>query len=81
MDSSQRYRAFVSQRARSPMNVCFTSGHEDADTELLRKANLHGLYGLKGHRVLCGLRASLYNAMPLQGVESLIDFLAKSSLT
>lgn len=75
LDTSSQYKAMVAPRARSMMNVCFTAGDEQKDAELLEKADKNGLYGLKGHKVLGGLRASLYNAMPLEGVEALISFL------
>jgi phosphoserine aminotransferase len=78
LDSSDDYHAMVRPRARSLMNVCFTTRDEQKDADLLKKANEVALYGLKGHRVLGGLRASLYNAMPLAGVESLIGFLSKN---
>lgn len=75
LDQSHNYKAVVAARARSLMNVCFTTGDEHKDAKLLEKADKNGLYGLKGHKVLGGLRASLYNAMPLAGVETLISFL------
>ncbi|NBX84695.1 MAG: 3-phosphoserine/phosphohydroxythreonine transaminase [Gammaproteobacteria bacterium] len=78
LDSSSQFQAFVAPSIRSKMNVCFSTGNAEKDAALLKKADAKGLYGLKGHRVLGGLRASLYNAMPLQGVESLIDFLSSS---
>lgn len=75
LDDSNHYKAMVAHQARSIMNVCFTTGDEHKDAKLLEKADKNGLYGLKGHKVLGGLRASLYNAMPLAGVETLISFL------
>jgi phosphoserine aminotransferase len=79
LDASEDYHAMVAPRARSLMNVCFTTQDEIKDTALLEQANQEALYGLKGHRVLGGLRASLYNAMPLAGVEELIHFLLKKT--
>jgi phosphoserine aminotransferase len=79
IDHSLDYHARVAPRARSLMNVCFSTGDKKRDADLLMNANLSCLYGLKGHRVLGGLRASLYNAMPLQGVEALLDFLKNTS--
>ena len=52
----------------------------DGDTALLKAADAAALYGLKGHKLLGGLRASLYNAMPLSGVQRLIDFLSSAYL-
>ncbi len=75
LEKSNAYHALVAPRARSLMNVCFSSGDSKKDELLIQKAEESGLYGLKGHRVLGGLRASLYNAMSLEGVERLIDFL------
>jgi phosphoserine aminotransferase len=75
LDSSSKYQTFVAPSIRSKMNVCFTTGDSIKDAELLKKADDAGLYGLKGHRVLGGLRASLYNAMPVKGVEALVKFL------
>ena len=57
------------------MNVCFTSDINKHDLAIINQAENNGLYGLKGHRLLGGLRASIYNAMPISGVEKLIAFL------
>lgn len=78
LDDSIHYQAMVAPRARSMMNVCFTTGNAKKDAELLIKADEQALYGLKGHKVLGGLRASLYNAMSIEGVEKLIAFLKQS---
>lgn len=80
IDSSDNYHALVDKSCRSLMNVCFTTGSEEADTALLKAADAAALYGLKGHKLLGGLRASLYNAMPLSGVQRLIDFLSSAYL-
>jgi len=75
VDVSQLYHNPVAKDARSWMNVTFTLKRPELDAEFLRKAAEAGLHGLKGHRVLGGMRASLYNAMPLAGVEALIAFM------
>jgi phosphoserine aminotransferase len=75
VDASQLYHNPVAKDARSWMNVTFTLKRPELDAEFLRKAAEAGLHGLKGHRVLGGMRASLYNAMPLAGVEALIAFM------
>jgi phosphoserine aminotransferase len=75
IDGSGFYRNSVAKDARSRMNVTFTLARAELDAEFLREAAREGLAGLKGHRVLGGMRASLYNAMPLAGVERLIEFM------
>lgn len=75
LDQSTKFQCFVDSTIRSKINVCFTTGYPEKDLQLLKMADAAGLYGLKGHRVLGGLRASLYNAMPLSGVEKLVNFL------
>ena len=75
IDASQLYRNPVAPDARSWMNVTFTLGDGSLDAAFLAEATAAGLYGLKGHRVLGGMRASLYNAMPLAGVDALIAFM------
>jgi phosphoserine aminotransferase len=72
IDASRLYKNSVAKDARSLMNVTFTLSNPDLDAAFLAAAAAAGLQGLKGHRVLGGLRASLYNAMPLEGVEKLI---------
>jgi phosphoserine aminotransferase len=74
--SSGYYRNSVDAAARSWMNVPFQL-HDDAlDAAFLKEAEAAGLSALKGHRAVGGMRASLYNAMPMQGVQALIDFMA-----
>lgn len=69
------YRNQVDPAARSWMNVPFQLHDARLDAEFLSQADAAGLIGLKGHRVVGGMRASLYNAMPMAGVEHLIDFM------
>jgi phosphoserine aminotransferase len=75
VDASQFYENRIAQDARSRMNVTFTLKRPELDPEFLAEAAAAGLHGLKGHRVLGGMRASIYNAMPLAGVEALIAFM------
>ncbi len=75
IDSSSFYHCAVDVNSRSIVNVCFSLLREGLEHEFLVRANLHGLYALQGHRTVGGLRASLYNAMPMAGVESLIAFM------
>jgi phosphoserine aminotransferase len=75
IDGSQLYRNSVDKDARSWMNVTFTLNRPELDAAFLEEASKSGMQGLKGHRVLGGMRASIYNAMPLSGVEALIAFM------
>jgi phosphoserine aminotransferase len=75
IDASPLYQNPIARDARSWMNVTFTLNEPELDTAFLSQAADAGLHGLKGHRVLGGMRASLYNAMPLAGVEALIAFM------
>jgi phosphoserine aminotransferase len=75
IDASQLYANPVAKDARSWMNVTFTLKRPELDGEFLSAAADANLHGLKGHRVLGGMRASIYNAMPLAGVEALIAFM------
>jgi phosphoserine aminotransferase len=75
IDGSVLYRNPIAKDARSWMNVTFVLNKPDLDAAFLEGAAAAGLHGLKGHRVLGGMRASLYNALPLAGVEALIAFM------
>jgi phosphoserine aminotransferase len=75
IDGSSFYSNHVARDARSRMNVTFALQKPELDSTFLRDAAQAGLHNLKGHRVLGGMRASLYNAMPLEGVEALIAFM------
>ena len=59
------------------MNVTFRTGNEDLDAEFVKAATKQGLVSLKGHRSTGGMRASIYNAMPIEGVRALRDFMNK----
>ena len=75
IDASHLYENPVAKDARSWMNVTFTLSKPELDAAFLAAAAEAGLQGLKGHRVSGGMRASIYNAMPLAGVEALIAFM------
>jgi phosphoserine aminotransferase len=75
IEASQLYENRITRDARSWMNVTFTLKKRERDAPFLAQAADAGLHGLKGHRVLGGMRASIYNAMPLAGVEALIAFM------
>jgi phosphoserine aminotransferase len=75
IDASRLYKSSVSKDSRSRMNVTFSLSNPDLDAAFLAAAAAAGLQGLKGHRVLGGMRASIYNAMPMAGVEKLTEFM------
>lgn len=75
IDSSSFYSCKIAKQARSLVNVCFTLKKSDLEPIFLTKASRRGLLALKGHRAVGGLRASLYNSMPLVAVEQLIEFM------
>ncbi len=75
MDGSGFYRSPVSPGSRSKMNIVFRLPTEELEAKFLKEAAVNGMSGLKGHRSVGGIRASIYNAMPLAGVEKLIDFM------
>jgi phosphoserine aminotransferase len=69
------YRGHAHPESRSVMNVTWRLPNEELEKTFLQEAQVHGLYELKGHRSVGGCRASLYNAMPLEGVQALRDFM------
>ncbi|MEZ6096386.1 MAG: 3-phosphoserine/phosphohydroxythreonine transaminase [Pirellulaceae bacterium] len=73
--ASEFYSVHPALDARSEMNVCFRTPNSDLDSLFCKNALEHGLSDLKGHRSVGGIRASIYNAMPLEGVAELVDFL------
>ena len=75
LDSTEFYTTSVSPEARSIMNVCFSLKNSELENKFLETAEQHGLSALNGHRMVGGLRASIYNAMPIKGVEALVDFM------
>ena len=75
LDSQDYYIAPVEKDSRSMMNVTFVTGNEDLDKKVPKEAEKAGLLNLKGHRSVGGMRASIYNAMPYEGVEALVAFM------
>ncbi|MDO4698247.1 MAG: 3-phosphoserine/phosphohydroxythreonine transaminase [Pasteurellaceae bacterium] len=75
LDQSQFYRNTVAKANRSLMNVTFTTGNDELNAKFVAEATACGLQALKGHKVLGGMRASIYNAMPIEGVQALIAFM------
>ncbi len=75
IDASHLYKNRISRDSRSWMNVTFNLNKPELDAEFLAQAGAAGLQGLKGHRASGGMRASIYNAMPLAGVEALLEFM------
>lgn len=81
LDSSEMFRGTVEPSSRSLMNVPFVTGNDDLDKRFVVQAAECGLVNLKGHRSVGGMRASIYNAMPIQGVQALVDFMRKFEQT
>ena len=75
LDASAFYRNPVEPRDRSRMNVPFTLADAKLDDAFLKGAAAHGMVQLKGHRSVGGMRASIYNAMPIEGVQRLVDYM------
>jgi phosphoserine aminotransferase len=75
IDGSQFYRNPVAKDCRSWMNVPFTLARPELDTQFIAEAKTVGLTNLEGHRSIGGMRASLYNAMPMAGVNALVEFM------
>lgn len=77
IDNSSLYRNNVEKKFRSIMNVPFVTGSKELDEKFVKEATAAGLVSLKGHRLVGGMRASIYNAMPVEGVKALISFMQK----
>lgn len=77
LDQSSLFKGTVRKEDRSLMNVPFITGSEELDAKFLKEAKEAGLESLKGHRSVGGMRASIYNAMPVEGVEKLVEFMKK----
>ena len=75
LDSQSYYIAPVEKESRSLMNVTFVTGDAELDKKFAKEADARGLKNLKGHRSVGGMRASIYNAMPYEGVEALVEFM------
>ena len=77
LDQSRLFKGTVVKKDRSLMNVPFVTGNSDLDAKFVKEAKEAGLENLKGHRSVGGMRASIYNAMPYEGVEALVAFMKK----
>lgn len=77
LDESRLFQATVAGQDRSLMNVPFVTGNEELDAQFVKEAKEAGFENLKGHRSVGGMRASIYNAMPIEGVEKLVAFMKK----
>ena len=76
LDASQLFKGTVVKKDRSLMNVPFVTGDEELDALFVKESKAAGFENLKGHRTVGGMRASIYNAMPAEGVEKLVEFMA-----
>ena len=77
LDESKMFRGTVRKQDRSLMNVPFVTGDKELDAKFVKEAEAAGFVNLKGHRTVGGMRASIYNAMPKEGVEKLVAFMKK----
>ncbi|MEE1343112.1 MAG: 3-phosphoserine/phosphohydroxythreonine transaminase [Lachnospiraceae bacterium] len=77
LDESKLFKGTVRKEDRSLMNVPFVTGNDELDAKFIKEAKAAGFENLKGHRSVGGMRASIYNAMPQEGVEKLVEFMKK----
>ncbi len=77
LDNSKLFKATVEKKDRSLMNVPFVTGNDELDAKFVKESKAAGFENLKGHRSVGGMRASIYNAMPIEGVEKLVAFMKK----
>ncbi len=77
LDSSEMFKGTVVKEDRSLMNIPFVTGNDELDAKFVKEATAAGFVNLKGHRSVGGMRASIYNAMPTEGVEKLVEFMKK----
>ncbi|MGM9979615.1 MAG: 3-phosphoserine/phosphohydroxythreonine transaminase [Clostridium sp.] len=77
LDQSEMFKGTVVKEDRSLMNVPFVTGDKDLDAKFVKEATEAGFVNIKGHRTVGGMRASIYNAMPIEGVEKLVEFMKK----
>ena len=75
LDNSKLFRGTAQEKYRSRMNVTFVTGDAEKDAAFVKEATARGLVNLKGHRIVGGMRASIYNAMPVEGVKALVEFM------
>lgn len=77
LEDSRLFHLHAAKDSRSDMNVTFRTGNEELDQKFVAEAKEQGLVNIKGHRLTGGMRASIYNAMPVEGVEKLRDFIVQ----
>ncbi|MBR7070859.1 MAG: aminotransferase class V-fold PLP-dependent enzyme, partial [Clostridia bacterium] len=77
LDNSKLFKGTVVPEDRSLMNVPFVTGNDELDAKFVAEAKAAGFVNLKGHRSVGGMRASIYNAMPVEGVEKLVAFMKR----
>ncbi len=77
LDESKLFKGGAEKEDRSIMNATFVTGDADLDAKFVKEAKENGIVNIKGHRVVGGMRASIYNAMPIEGVKALVDFMKK----
>ena len=77
LDNSSLFQGCAEKDSRSIMNVTFVTGDKDLDAKFVKEAEAAGFVNLKGHRSVGGMRASIYNAMPEEGIQKLVDFMKK----
>ena len=75
LDASDLFKGAAQKDSRSRMNVCFRTGDPELDKKFIAESVEAGMSNLKGHRLVGGMRASIYNAMPIEGIEKLIGFM------
>ena len=77
LDASSMFKGTVEKESRSLMNVPFVTGDDELNAKFISEAKAAGFINLKGHRSVGGMRASIYNAMPMEGVNKLVEFMDK----
>ena len=77
LDNSKMFRGTVVPKDRSLMNVPFVTESDELNATFVSESKAQGFVNLKGHRTVGGMRASIYNAMPIEGVKALVDFMTK----
>ena len=77
LDNSKMFKGTVAKEDRSLMNIPFVTDDEELNAKFIKEAKEAGFVNLKGHRTVGGMRASIYNAMPVEGVKALVEFMAK----
>ncbi len=77
LDASRLFKGTVVPKDRSLMNVPFVTDSDEINAKFIKEATANGFVNLKGHRTVGGMRASIYNAMPIEGVQKLVDFMKK----